>query len=101
MHAYLEVNEFVEVFVLLIRVFLHELGKGLAFYVVIDYGPASILHGGDLMDLWNMQPGLLDTGLVQGFVEDVGLGEALVEHLVAKVSLPVYGLMLSCGYHIV
>ena len=89
----LNVHKALQVLVLLIGVLGHQLGDGLALGIVGDDGPLAF-DLGDLFHVGDGQASLFHAGDVQGLVEDIRLGVALVEHLddIAAVTVDGFGI---------
>ena len=73
---------------------LDELSQGLTLDILGDDRPLAVDHG-NLQHLGDVQTRLLNSGLVQGLVQDVSLGILCVEDLDATVAVAVDGLVVS------
>lgn len=87
-HFQLQIYEEAEVFVFLFRILLHELGQGLALDKFGHDGPFAV-HYVNTQKLGDVQPGLLNAGMIQGLVQNVRLGKMLVKGFDAGISVPI------------
>ena len=94
MHKDLEVDKFFEIFVVAFGIVLHELCKGLSRDIFRNDGPFSV-DLRDRFDFRDIQSRLFNARLIERFVQDIGFGKVFVEHLIAKVSVAVNGLVVA------
>ena len=71
-NLHLQVHEQVQIFLLIIRIFLHQLGKGLPLDELREYGPFTLDHV-DTQDSRDMQACLLNARLIQRLIQNIGL----------------------------
>ena len=97
MHLELNINELFEVFVLSLRLFLHEFRKSLSLYVLRNNHELSAVEN-DLKHLRNLQSGLLSSRLIERLVQNVSLRIVIrVEHLHAAFAVAVHRFIVSYG----
>lgn len=90
------VDEQFEVLVDFVGVLVHKLLESLARDVIHNDSPPAV-DLGDLVEFGDIESGLLDARLIEGFVEDIGFGVVFVEEFDYVVPVAVHGLGVADG----